>query len=143
MRTQQLEVKECSRTRKDGRIENYWMLDTRENGKRVRKFYKAETEAKKELARIKTKIRNEGKDALSLSDSLRVSALRISRELEPYGKTLDDAGAFYLKFLRNSTNSISVERLVAEFMGDQVRQKHSPKHIEDLKGRLGRFSETF
>jgi integrase len=106
-------------------------------------FFKTETAAKAELIRVKTKLRREGDEALAIPDMLRITALEGQKKLGLYGKTVDDAIAFYLKHLSDSEKSITVEKLVAEFMGDQVRRHNSEFHQRDLRGRLGRFCETF
>jgi integrase len=120
-----------------------YVIETRVNGKRQRHFFKTKTAANQELSRIKTKIQREGEDALAIPDLLRITALEGQKKLSQYGKTVDDAIVFYLKHLSDSEKSITVEKLVAEFMGDQVRRQHSAIHQRDLKGRLGRFCETF
>lgn len=110
-----------------------WYIDMREAGRRRRKFFRTITEARQELDRIKIKLRREGAGALELSDELRVTALRISRDLEPFGKTLRDAGEFYLKHLRESQKSIAVGDLAEEFREIQRKLKRSQSHQDDLK----------
>jgi hypothetical protein len=121
-----------------------WVIEGyRENGKRKRLFFKTRTAAEQELIRIKTKQRREGEAALGISDSLRIMAQEVAKELEPFGKTIRDAGAFYLKYLREAEKSITVSALVDEFLSTRKRLKHSHLHQRDLKGRLERFCETF
>src|ERR1700693_2417752 len=89
-----------------------WVIEgIRVKGKRKRLFFKTREAANQELTRTKTKLRREGEDALQLPDSLRTMALEVSRDLEPFGKTLRDAGDFYLKYLREANKSITVEAL--------------------------------
>jgi integrase len=131
-------------TVKEYESETYpYVIETRVNGKRQRRFFKTKTAANQELSRIKTKIQREGEDALAIPDLLRITALEGQKKLNQYGKTVEDAIAFYLKHLSDSERSITVDKLVAEFMGDQVRRQHSEIHQRDLRGRLGRFCETF
>src|ERR1700730_5184874 len=120
-----------------------WCIDLRVAGRRRRMFFKTKWAATQELTRIKTKMRREGQGALKLSDELRVAALRICEDLAPFGKTLRDAGEHYLKYLRDSQESITTEDLVKEFLVMQRRLKRSATHQDDLKTRLGRFCETF
>jgi hypothetical protein len=121
-----------------------WVIEGyRENGKRKRFFFKTRTAAEQELTRIKTKQRREGEAALGISDSLRVMAQEVAKELEPFGKTIRDAGAFYLRYLREAQRSITVLALVEEFLFTRKRLKRSHLHQRDLKGRLERFCETF
>ena len=66
-----------------------WVIEgIRVNGKRRRLFFKTQTAAEQELTRIKTKQKREGQDALQLSDSVRIMALEVSRDLRPFDKTL-------------------------------------------------------
>jgi integrase len=121
-----------------------WVIEgIRVQGKRQRRFFRTKTAADQELVRIQTKLRREGEEALALKDSLRMMALEVTRDLEPFGKTLRDAGDFYLKYLREAHKSISVEALVSEVLAMQKRMKRSPEHQDDLKIRLRHFCETF
>jgi len=120
-----------------------FMIDTRENGKRKRLFFRTKTDAEQELTRIKTKLNKEGAEALSLPDDLRVAALRISRELEPFGKTLNDAGQFYLKYLHDSQRSITVRALADEYLRTKSTKNLSVVHLRDLRNRFAVFCETF
>lgn len=121
-----------------------WVIEgNRESGKRKRLFFRTKTAAEQELTRIRTKLRREGEDALQLPDSLRVMALEVSKHLEPFGKTLRDAGDFFLRYLREAHKSITVEALKTEFIALQKRLNRSPDHQDDLKGRLGHFCAKF
>jgi integrase len=122
-----------------------WCIEgLRVGGKRKRLFFRTKTAAEQELFRIKTKISREGREALALSDELRVQALSVARQLEPFGKTLLDAGNFYAQYLRESGRSISVQALLDEFLSQKVqRMKFSSQYETDLRQRLGRFCQTF
>jgi integrase len=120
-----------------------FMIDTRENGKRKRLFFKTKTAAEQELTRIKTKLNREGSDALSLSDELRTAALAIQKDLEPFGKTLRDAGTHYLRFLRESQRSITVSALAAEYLAMKESKGLSAVHMRDLRNRYAVFCADF
>ena len=121
-----------------------WVIEgVRVDGKRKRFFFKTKTAAEQELTRIKTKQHQEGRNALRLSDSVRIMALDVSRELQPFGKTLRDAGDFYLKYLRDANKSITVEELKIEFLTMQKQKNRSLDHQDDLKMRFRRFCEKF
>jgi integrase len=121
----------------------YVIEGVRVNGKRKRLFFATEGAAEKELARIKTKQRKEGENALKLPDALRIMALESAEKLKPFGRTILDATEFYVKFLRDAERSISLSNLVEEYLAAQKRLKRSQAHITDLKQRLGRFKEDF
>jgi integrase len=121
----------------------YVIEGVRVNGKRKRLFFATEEAAEKELARIKTKQRKEGENALKLPDALRIMALESAEKLKPFGRTILDATEFYVKFLRDAERSISLSSLVEEYLAAQNRLKRSQAHINDLKQRLGRFKADF
>jgi hypothetical protein len=54
---------------------NYLIEGVRVNGKRKRLFFATDEAAEKELARIETKRRKEGENAVKVSDTLRIMAL--------------------------------------------------------------------
>jgi len=139
MRHPQLRIAEYSHSP----TAKYVIEGVRVNGQRKRLFFRTETKAKKELARLKIKQRKEGQNAFSVSDSLRVMALECTSELQSFGKTIRDATDFYLKYLRDALRSITVGALVDEYLAEQVRLKRSSAHISDLRQRLGRFKEDF
>src|SRR5438105_9015509 len=70
-------------------------------------------------------------------------ALDCAEKLKPFGKSLEDATKYYLKFLRDAERSISVSTLVDEYLAGQDRLKRSQTHISDLRQRLGRFKKDF
>jgi integrase len=121
-----------------------WMIDgLRVNGERKRPYFKTETAAKQELVRIKTKIAREGSEALNLSDSLRVMALKAERTLKPYEKTIADAVAFYVKHLEASKKSVTIRALADEYLAFQKSYNRSEAHQRDLRGRFNRFCLVF
>jgi len=120
-----------------------FMIDTRIDGKRHRKFFRTKRDAEQELIRIKTKIAREGQEALSLPDDLRIAALAIQRDLEPFGKSLRDAGAFYLKHLIDSQQSIMVRALADEYLAMKATKNLSVVHLRDLRNRYVVFCEKF
>ena len=113
------------------------------NGKRARLFFKTKSDATAELDRIKIKFRDAGEKALEVTDELRLAALRCTRRLQPYGKTIVDATDHYIRYLEDSQRSCTVAQLRDEFLESQRKAKRSIRHQQDLRDRLGRFSETF
>lgn len=121
-----------------------WCIEgLRVDGKRKRLFFKTKTAAEQELVRIKTKQKREGDAALLLSDSTRIQAMEAERTLAPFGKTIADAVAFYVRHLEDSQRSIPVSALVAEYLDEQKRLGHSAVHQDDLAHRFGKFCQTF
>lgn len=120
-----------------------WMIDTRENGKRKRLFFKTKSAAEAELLRIKTKIRREGSDALSLSDATRFAALHGEKALAGYGKSIGDAIDFYLKHLADSLRSIPISQLASEYLAHKAQLGLSDVHQIDLRNRFEQFCADY
>jgi integrase len=115
----------------------------RVNGKRKRLFFRSKAQAELELARIKHKRTKEGEDALAIADSLRIMARDCAAQLAPYGKSIADATAYYLRHLEALATSINVEALVSEYQDSRRRAGFSTVHLNDLKYRLGAFARDF
>jgi integrase len=136
-----LPVKSLNKT--TGVVTTYHQIDYRVAGKRVRRYFETAKEAEKELKEIKTKLANEGKDALNMSHSLRVMATEGEKALLPFGKTVRDAVNHYVAYLQQTQKSITVDALITEYMSMQKSRNRSHRHLKDLENRYQRFSQSF
>jgi integrase len=136
-------VKKVDAIQKDGSTNTYYQIDYRVDGKRTRRYFDTEKDALKAHKEIETKVKNEGKDALSMSHALRVMAVQGERELLPFKKTIADAVAFYKAHLEETQKSITVTALIDEYMAMQKSRNKSPLHLKDLRLRFGRFGLKF
>jgi integrase len=121
----------------------YVIEGLRVGGKRKRLFFRTRGEADLELARIKTKRNREGADALAIPDSLRIEARDCAVLLGPYKATLTEATRFYVAHCESLSRSISTGALVSEYIASRERAGLSKVHLDDLRHRLGRFSDSF
>jgi len=112
-------------------------------GKWVRRFFKNEREAKTYVQLRRIELRNEGEQGLTLPAEIRVAAIRAHEQLEPFGKTIDDAVAHYLEHLQTERGSIPVRQAVDELLVNRRAAGLSAVYLRDLKYRLGRFAESF
>jgi integrase len=112
-------------------------------GKRQRRFFETEAEAKTYAAQKEIELLNQGKEGMTFSTALRVMAQQAAEQLKPFGKTIDDAAQFYLKHLESEKGSVPVEQAVAELIQNRHAAGRSGVYCGDLKFRLGRFSEKF
>jgi integrase len=120
----------------------YTIGGLRVNGKRRRLFFETAREAEQELRNLQIKARLQGQAGLDIPDHLRAMAANCARQLAPHGKTLADATAFYLTHLV-AAESVSVEKLVGDYLRSQERSKLSARHLADLHSRLARFQGAF
>ena len=81
--------------------------------------------------------------AATIGDKERRAMLDATESLKPYGKTLADAVAFYLAHLQASVKSSTVDQMIASLLAAKVGAGKSPRHLSDLRSRLGRFSKDF
>ena len=80
--------------------EPYYLVDARRQGtKGKREHYKIRKEAEIRAAEIAAEFNANGVDGLAVPAALRESALRCSKILDGYGKTLDDATDFFRSYL--------------------------------------------
>jgi len=108
-----------------------------------RKFFKTEREAKTYVELKEIELHNQGKEGVMFPSELRVMAQRASQQLEPYGKTIDDAARFYLKHLEAEKRSVPVEQAVDELIQNRRAAGRSKLYCGDLKFHLGRFAKEF
>jgi integrase len=112
-------------------------------GKWRRKFFRTQREAKTYVELKEIALHNEGKEGVMFPAELRVMAHRASQQLEPYGKTIDDAARFYLKHLETEKRSAPLEQAVDELIQNRRAAGRSKLYCGDLKFRLGRFAKEF
>jgi integrase len=127
---------------------SFWQVDMGSevrNGKRyrLRKTFSSEAEARTFANLRKIERANHGAAGVSLSPRLRGEAVEASKLLEPYGVTLLDLARDYVKRMqliaRSETLSNAVRTLLSAKAADNLR----PRYLEDLRVRLGRFTESF
>jgi integrase len=114
-----------------------------QNGGRARRYFAERAEAETFLQLAKIQARNHGTAALSISERLRIEAVSGAEKLAPFGKTISDAVAFYVRHLEQTARSRPVKEVVAELLESRKADGVSRRYREDLKSRLGRFCDTF
>jgi integrase len=113
------------------------------NGKRVRSFFPTRREAETFAAQKQIQLENLGLRALEMPDALRVMAIECADRLKPFRKTLADATAHYVDYLKSCERSCTVKELVAEFIASKQSKGKSDRYLKDLRYRLGRFEGDF
>src|SRR5262245_24320907 len=113
------------------------------DGKRKRVFCASLKDAKAELKRLETQLRQEGEKGLSLAPADRILAARATELLRPFDKTVLDAARFYVEHLESLATDVRISALVDEYIESKRHAKFSRVYIEDIQQRLGRFNEFF
>ncbi len=113
-------------------------------GKRVRKFFPSEREAKAWLRTHNARVAQEGTEApLLIPDSLRIEAVTQSERLKPYGRSITDAVDHFLAHLAAVERTCTVAELSTKFQAAKEQDAAKPNYLKDLKYRLATFVATF
>src|SRR5262249_48226192 len=123
-----------------------WLIEGVKDGKRSRTFFES-----KELAQAEADKRNReawdllihGMTPQEFPFELRMDAQRCAELLKPYGATINDATAYYIKFLKAASRSCGAAALVKELLAAKQADGASKAHLRDLRGRLNIFADAF
>jgi integrase len=127
----------------------FWQVDMGtevRDGRRIRlrrtfaERLEAETFAK--LKKIERE--NRGTAGISMPERLRGEAIEADRLLAPFpGVSILDAVREYVRRRELVTRSETVANALKGFLAAKRDDNMRPRYLEDLRGRLGRFAETF
>jgi integrase len=73
----------------------------------------------------------------------RVMAQHAMEQLQPFGKTIDDATLHYVTYLKATERSCTAEALVEELLAAKKADGVGERQMETLKSRLGKFARHF
>jgi integrase len=108
-----------------------------------RKYFTSEREARTYVNLKTIELQNHGRDGVMFPAEMRVMAQRACDQLQPFGKTIEDAVGFYLQHLQTESRSIPVRQAVEELIANRAASGLSRLYLRDLKYRLGRFVPEF
>ena len=126
----------------DARPALKFIVTYRQAGKRKRRFFTSKKEAESFGQLLKVEFQNHGAEGVAFPSSLRVMAGECAEILARFGKTIRDATAFYVTHLHQEENSVSVAAAVAELIRLKEAAHKSPRYVNDLGLRLGRFCKS-
>jgi len=112
-------------------------------GGRIRKTFKDREDARIFHERSKVQIAQFGAQAMELTDRLRGQAIEGARKLEPYGATVAEAVEHYVAFLESRRGGVPLTQVVKELTAARTTEGASARYVQDLRLRLGRFTEAF
>lgn len=126
-----------------------WIVETRIDGNRSRKFFRHDESAERdtfiadETARVSAVAKSDR--ALATDESLLTEAAAAHRTLKPYGKTITAAVAFYVAHLEAMAkhDATPLSSVVKRFIDEKEREGLSAVHLADLKNRIARFELAF
>jgi integrase/recombinase XerD len=86
---------------------------------------------------------NHGVAGISMPERLRGEALEAARLLQPYRVSVLDAAREYVRRHELITKSETVTNAVQLFLATKADDNLRPRYLEDLRGRLSRFAQSF
>ncbi len=125
----------------------YYVTIPKFGGGRNRRFFARTPEGKREaetfLQLIKTQRENEGMEAFSIPQELRIEALKCQRLLEPASTTLTDAVQFFLKHAKPAGGTKSVADAIKEFLASKRKAGRRESYVRNLEFVLNCFKRDF
>ena len=112
-------------------------------GKWQRKYFRTKGEAATYAQQQNTRLLNEGRDGIEFPSWLRLSAQRAHETLIRYGKTIEEAVAFYVAHLDQEKRAAPLLSAVGELIETRRAAGASQIYCYDLSLRLGRFGNDF
>jgi integrase len=120
-----------------------FLLDLRPWGK-GRIFFKTRADADKERLRQLATLERHGREAIALPQHELSDFIKVRKTLGGYGKTINDAAAFYVDHLeRVRRHGITVAQLANEVLETKRKDGRAPMYLADLRKRLARFCQDF
>src|SRR5262245_25153584 len=120
-----------------------YYISFREAGRAKRQFFETKEQAKAQADFKNKEVEQNGVEHAEFPTWLRVMAHEATAALQPFGKTIRDAAAHYLAYLKATARSCSAEQLVEEMLAKKKADKMSERHVDNLKSRLSYFSAKF
>jgi hypothetical protein len=120
-----------------------FVVNYKEAGKRVRKFFSSKIEAQTFVQQKNIAFQNQGREGIEFPSWLRIMAGECNELLEPHNKTIRDATEHYLAYLKASAKSCTVSELSAQMQAAKKADGASTSHLHDLKCRLKRLCVDF
>jgi integrase len=137
-----------TKVRRDSSLQPYYYVNVPKfGGGRSRRFFARTPEGKREaetfLQLIKTQRENEGMEAFSIPQELRIEALKCQRLLEPASTTLTDAVQFFLKHAKPAGGTKSVADAIKEFLASKRKAGRRESYVRNLEFVLNCFKRDF
>jgi hypothetical protein len=124
-----------------------WFIVGRPNGERQRAWFTTKEQAQAEADERNLRIKQFGESVVGIDPALISEATQIQTLLKPYGKTIRDAGAFYLAHLKRINASCAVTELVDKVLAEYARRLAAGEigqhRSVDMRSALKRFEAQF
>src|ERR1700720_861800 len=124
-----------------------WYIVGRPGGKTIRAWFDTQLAAQAEATQGNLSIQRFGQEAASFSGVLAYMAMECQSRLQEYGKSLQDATAYYLRHLESVNRSVPLSQVTAavrrEFERRVAAGEISQRHLESMLMALRRLDKKF
>jgi len=107
-----------------------------------RRFFSNKADAQVFCSEKKAELSSLGNLAQGLSDELKREALACVQKLKPYGKSLTDAVAYFIRDMDTIHRSVTVNQATLELLKRSKADGQSDRHIQAISQTLANFSKT-
>jgi len=119
-----------------------WVLNVwHPTGKRERSYFETQ-EAAKAAEQVKSvEVQRLGWKAIGIDDRLRLEALDAKEKLEPFGVSITQVVADYIR--RRGSATVTFDQVAELFLASREKKNRSAKHVDSLRRIFNRFGEAF
>jgi integrase len=118
----------------------YWRVTVSatktEDGKKLRRFFDTEKDAKEWIGKKEGEIAQRGKKAFDLPEARREEALRCLTRLAPFNATLTEAVDYFLKHSRPDGGKKKFREVGDEFMSSRIDAECKPRTLANYRSFL-------
>jgi integrase len=124
--------------------QTYWrVVAPSPTGGRMRRSFKDREDARIFHEQCKVQIAQFGAQSMEISDRVRGQAVEGMKLLEPYGANLMDAVKHYVAHMESRRGGVPLSQAIEELLLNRKSAEVSPRYVNDLRLRLGRFHAAF
>ena len=117
-----------------------FFVDACIRGKRERKFFKTEKEARQYAHVRNTQAEQQGLEALNFPSWLRVMAQKCAQDLQPFNRSIEDATKHYIEMLKRTAKTETLGELIKLCCKSKKAAGVSNHYLADLEKYYGQFS---
>jgi integrase len=112
-------------------------------GKKVRRFFDTEKDAKAWIGKMEEEIAQRGKDAFNIPDGLRHEALQCWKRLRPFDATITQAVDYFLLHSRPDGGKKRFKEVAQEFLSSRITANCKPRTVDNYRSFVNVANERW
>ena len=112
-------------------------------GKKLRRFFDSEKDAKVWISQMEEEIKQRGKDAFDIPDALRHEALQGWKRLRPFKATLTQAIDYFLLHARPDGGQKRFKEVAQEFLTSRIANNCKPRTLDNYRSFVSVANEQW